>query len=133
MFKDKEVGGVRGAVALSVRALTTAIFVTSGVVKLTMYPSQVEMFLDWGVPFAGVLVPVVGITELTAGLAVLVGLLGRAAALFLSFVMVGAFLTAGPNGLNVLSFFLCLFILTNGVGGWHVLTEKDALDRVREA
>ncbi|MCX2819417.1 DoxX family protein [Haladaptatus sp. F3-133] len=126
MFKQKEIGGARNAVALLARVLTAVIFVASGGTKILMYNEQVGMFVDWGVPFAEILVPLVGLTELAAGVAVLVGFLGRLAASALAGVMVGAFLTAGPNGLNVLSFLLCFFILTNGVGGWHVLTEKEA-------
>jgi uncharacterized membrane protein YphA (DoxX/SURF4 family) len=128
MLKDRSLGA-RGAVSLVARGLVAVVFVVSGGMKLLMYSAQVEMFVGWGVPFPELLVPVVGVVETVAGVAVLVGFLARGAAAVLGVVMVGAFLTAGPNGLNVSSFLLCVVVAVNGTGGWYVMTEKEALER----
>jgi uncharacterized membrane protein YphA (DoxX/SURF4 family) len=125
MFEKKELGGPIGAAAVGARPLIAVIFVASGAVKLLMYSEQVEMFIEWGVPFPEAFVPLVGV-------AVLLGFLGRTAATVLAVVMVGAFVTAGPNGLNVFSFLTCAFVAVNGVGGWYVLTEKEALSVLTE-
>ena len=128
MLKDRTLGA-RGAVSLVARGLVAVVFVVSGGMKLLMYSAQVEMFVGWGVPFPELLVPVVGVVEAVAGVAVLVGFLARGAAAVLGVVMIGAFLTAGPSGLNVSSFLLCVVVAVNGTGGWYVMTEKEALER----
>jgi uncharacterized membrane protein YphA (DoxX/SURF4 family) len=132
MFEKKELGGPIGAAAVGARSLIAVIFVASGAVKLLMYSEQVEMFIEWGVPFPEAFVPLVGVVEVAAGVAVLLGFLGRTAATVLAVVMVGAVVTAGPNGLNVFSFLICAFVAVNGVGGWYVLTEKEALSVLTE-
>lgn len=130
MFKDRSFEGPKDIASGLTRAAVCVVFVVSGVTKFAMYPEQVELFVEWGVPFPEILVPVVGAIELAGGIATAVGFLARVAAAVLASVMVVAFLTAGPNGLNIVSFALCVVVAALGPRGWYVLTERGALNRL---
>jgi len=133
MSEETDLTNPRTVVGVVVRVLVAVIFVASGGVKLIMYSEQLGLFIEWGVPFAEVLVVVVGVIEVAAGVAVFVGFLARVSATVLSTVMVGAFLTAGPNGLNILSFVLCVITVVNGVGGPYVLSEQEAIEEFTDS
>lgn len=89
------------------RAVTGTIFVAHGAQKLFVYglDGVGAGFAQMGVPFAGVMGPLVGFVELFGGLALIAGLLTRLAGVGLTAVMFGAMvivhLPAGfflPNG-----------------------------------
>jgi len=88
------------------RAVTGTIFVAHGAQKLFVYGLDgVAGFAQMGVPFPGVMGPLVGFIELFGGLALIAGLLTRLAGVGLTAVMLGAMvmvhLPAGfflPNG-----------------------------------
>lgn len=128
MFEETDVTDPRTAVGIVVRVFVAVIFVGSGGVKLIMYSDQLGLFIEWGVPFPEVMVVVVGVVEVGTGAAVFFGFLARVGACVLAAVMVAAFLTAGPNGLNIFSFFLCVVLGVNGPGGLYVLTERRVIE-----
>jgi putative oxidoreductase len=89
------------------RAITGTIFVAHGAQKLFAYglDGVAGGFAQMGVPFPGVMGPLVGFVELFGGLALIAGLLTRLAGVGLTAVMLGALfmvhLPAGfflPNG-----------------------------------
>jgi putative oxidoreductase len=89
------------------RAVTGTIFVAHGAQKLFVYglDGVAGGFAQMGVPFPGVMGPLVGFIELFGGLALIAGLLTRLAGFGLTAVMLGAMvmvhLPAGfflPNG-----------------------------------
>ena len=89
------------------RAVTGTIFMAHGAQKLFVYglDGVAGGFAQMGVPFPGVMGPLVGFVELFGGLALIAGLLTRLAGLGLTAVMLGAMvlvhLPAGfflPNG-----------------------------------
>jgi putative oxidoreductase len=89
------------------RAITGIIFTAHGAQKLLVYGFEgvAGGFAQMGVPFPGLMGPLVGFIELFGGLALIVGLLTRVAGIGLTAVMLGALaivhLPAGfflPNG-----------------------------------
>jgi len=83
------------------RAVTGVIFAAHGAQKLFVYgfDGVAGGFAQMGVPFPGVVGPLVGFVELFGGLAVIAGLLTRLAGVGLTAVMLGAlFLVHLPAG-----------------------------------
>ena len=83
------------------RAVTGVIFAAHGAQKLFVYgfDGVAGGFAQMGVPFAGVVGPMVGFVELFGGLALIAGLLTRLAGVGLTAVMLGAlFLVHLPAG-----------------------------------
>jgi putative oxidoreductase len=75
-------------VSLVARALLAAIFIWSGYGKITGYDGAVAYMQGFGVP--GVLLPLVILAELGGGLAILLGVLSRPAALALALFTLAA-------------------------------------------
>ena len=75
-------------VSLIGRALISAIFILSGFEKLTGYEGTVAYMQQFGVP--GIVLPLVILAELGGGLAILLGVLSRWAALALALFCLAA-------------------------------------------
>ena len=76
--------GVNKATPLVARILMSVIFIMAGFSKLTAAAATAGYFEALGIPMPGVSVYLVGLFELVAGLAVLVGFKARIAALLLA-------------------------------------------------
>ena len=77
-----------------VRVVTGIVFAMHGVQKVFVYglPGLADSFGKMGVPMPGVMGPFIGLLEFFGGLALIIGLLTRLAALGLAFDMLGAIL-----------------------------------------
>ena len=89
--------GPRGVPALLVRLAAGIPLVLIGIGKFVDRASEVRDFRSFGVPVPSVAVPLAGVIEVLGGLAVVVGLLTRPAALLVATNLVVALLTAGIN------------------------------------
>jgi putative oxidoreductase len=78
----------RSGTALIGRILLSAIFITSGIAKLTDPAGALGYMNTVGIPHAGTLVYVAGAAELLGGLALVFGFLARLGALGLLLVMI---------------------------------------------
>jgi len=87
----------RGDWALVVlRVLLAALFLQAGIGKFIGYDEYVDRFDRWGFGFApGAVAILVGLVEVTCGLALLLGVVPRLFSLVLIGNMVGALVTAG--------------------------------------
>lgn len=74
------------------RVVIGSVFVAHGVQKLFVFgvAGLAQGFADIGVPLAGIVGPVVGFAELLGGIALMLGLFTRIAALGLAVIMLGA-------------------------------------------
>lgn len=85
--------GVNKATPLVARILLSLIFIMAGLPKLTAGAAMAPYFAQLGIPMPTVSVYVVGLFEVLAGLAVLIGFKARIAALLLAlFCVASAFL-----------------------------------------
>lgn len=82
--------GVNKATPLVARILMSVIFIMAGFSKLTAAAATAGFFEQLGIPMPGVSVYLVGLFELVAGLAVLVGFKARIAALLLALFCVAS-------------------------------------------
>jgi putative oxidoreductase len=88
--------GRGGWAPVVLRVLLAAVFIPAGLGKFVNHDVYVERFDRWGFGFApGAVAILVGIVEVTGGLALLLGVLPRLACLVLAGNMVGALATAG--------------------------------------
>lgn len=78
-----------------VRILIGAVYVSTGVMKLAGHAQELALFKHWGVPLPGLAVYGVGVLELAAGGALVLGIVPRVAALLLLIDMAGALIFAG--------------------------------------
>lgn len=100
--------------------LVTALAVPA-LSKFYAYGANVAQFRDqFGIPFADVLVPIVGAVEVTVLVGVALGIAGRLLALPMIGIMLGAFATAGPSIASVLVFLASLGILAIGTGPYSL-------------
>ena len=77
-------------------------FMWSGWEKLNALPQITQNFIDWGIPFPGVLTPFVSGVEFFGGLFLLLGLFTRVAAVPLIIVMIVAIISAKLNQIDSL-------------------------------
>ncbi len=89
--------GPRGVPALVLRIATGIPLVLFGMGKFVDRAGEVRDFRSFGVPLPSVAVPLAGVIEVLGGIAILVGLLTRPAALVVATNLVVAVLTAGIN------------------------------------
>ena len=102
-----------------------------GSIKLLDYSSQVDFFTELGIPAPEVLVPVVGVIELTAVVLVVFGIAGRLGAALVVPIMLTAMATAEVNVLNTALLVAALGILLLGTGRYTVKTDRELLDSIR--
>jgi putative oxidoreductase len=81
----------RPAAPLVLRVVLGGLFIWHGIDKFDAGISMVEeMFTMWGVPAPGLAAPLVAVVEIVGGIALVLGLATRVAAMLLSVVMIGA-------------------------------------------
>jgi putative oxidoreductase len=81
----------RPAAPLVLRVVLGGLFIWHGIDKFDAGISMIEdMFTMWGVPVPGLTAPLTAVVEIAAGLALVLGLGTRIAAMLLSVVMIGA-------------------------------------------
>jgi putative oxidoreductase len=81
----------RPGAPLVLRVVIGGLFVWHGIDKFDAGIAMVEgMFRSWGVPAAGLAAPLTAVLEIAAGVALVAGLMARAAAFTLALVMVGS-------------------------------------------
>ncbi len=119
--------------SLSGRVLMAAIFVASGLTKITAYAGTQSYMEALGVP--GSLLPLVIATELFAGLAIIAGWQTRLAALALAGFCVVSALLFHADLADQAQFILFmknlamaggfLFLVANGAGDWSLDARRD--------
>ena len=113
------------------RVVTGVIFMAHGWQKLFTFGLEgvTQGFAGMGIPLAGIAAPAVALTELLGGLALVVGLLTRPAALGLAITMLGAigFVHAkagffAPNGIEFVLALMgaALTLMVTGAGAWSL-------------
>jgi putative oxidoreductase len=78
------------AAPLIMRIICGYTFMLTGWGKLTHLPQVTENFVEWGIPFPGVLTPFVSVVECLGGTLLILGLFTRIPAAMLAVVMVVA-------------------------------------------
>ncbi|MFT6658160.1 DoxX family protein [Maritalea sp.] len=89
--------GLKKAAPLIARVLLAILFIMSGIGKLTGAEAMAGYFGALGIPLPGISVYLVGIFELAAGLAIVVGYQTRNAALLLAAFSIASALLAHTN------------------------------------
>lgn len=116
---------------LALRLAIGSIFIYAGWMKLSDMAQVVSMFTGIGIPLAGVTAWVVSIAEFIGGIALVLGILTRIAALGLALIMVGAMFIvhismgfdAGAQLVMVI-FAGCLALAGTGGGNWKAWSCK---------
>ena len=122
-----------------VRIITGIVFAAHGYQKFFIYglDGATGAFTQMGIPAPGITAPLVAIVELLAGIALIIGLLTRLAALGLAINMLGAILLVrlkggffAPNGaeFEIVLFVACLALIIGGAGA---LSADEAIARRR--
>jgi len=111
--------------------LFLVVLVVPGSQKLLSYGSQVDFFTELGIPAPEILVPVVGIIELTAAVLIVFGIAGRLGALVIVPVMLTAMATAEVNAFNTAVLLACLGILALGTGRYSLKPDRELLEAIR--
>ena len=89
------VWGRAAAATTAVRVVTGVFFISVSIGKFTEHAQEVADFDRYGVPIPELAVYLVGAVELLGGIALVLGLATRVAALLLAADMIGAIATAG--------------------------------------
>jgi putative oxidoreductase len=124
---------------LLIRLVLGTIFIAHGAQKVFLWgmPAVGESFAQIGIPLAGVMGPVVSLVELLGGVAILLGLLTRAAGIGIAAAMLGAILFAhlsggffAPEGVEFPLMLLAAAaaLVVTGAGAWSL---DAVLDRRR--
>jgi putative oxidoreductase len=109
---------------LVARLAAAAVLLQAGVGKFATHDAYTVRFERWGFPAPGAVAVLVGVAEVACGLALLLGVAPRPAALAVIATMAGAVLTAGrvDGGSNLwlppLVALAALVVLLRGAGSW---------------
>jgi putative oxidoreductase len=138
LFGPASARQVNLALAL-VRIITGIVFAAHGYQKFFIFglDGATGAFTQMGIPAPGITAPLVAIVELFGGIALIIGLLTRLAALGLAINMLGAILLVrlkggffAPNGAEyeIVLFVACLALVIGGAGA---LSADEAIGRRR--
>lgn len=111
--------------------LFLVVLVGPGSQKLLDYGSQVEFFTELGIPAPELMVPVVGVIELTAAVLIVFGIAGRLGALLVLPVMLTAMATAEVNTFNAAVLVAAVGVLVLGTGRYSLRTDREILTAIR--
>lgn len=132
---DQSGGGVRGWLPVGLRLVVALVVAPAGALKFLDYGSEVAAFASYGVPVAEWVVPVVGVVELVAAVAIALGVAPRVAALALVPVMVVAMALSAVVPSNAVVLLGCVGVVALGPGKftvWEFGSEGgDGLGRLR--
>ncbi|MFW6321441.1 MAG: DoxX family protein [Halohasta sp.] len=107
------------------------VLVVPGSTKLLDYGGQVDFFADLGIPAPELLVPIVGVIELTAAVLIVAGIAGRLGAALVVPIMLVAMATAEVNALNTAVLVASLGILALGTGRYSLVSTEELVASVR--
>jgi uncharacterized membrane protein YphA (DoxX/SURF4 family) len=107
---------LQAALAVLLRVIVVTVTLYPAVRKFTEYSYRVAKFEAYGLPWPAFAVPVTGVVEILAIVAVGVGIAGRLGAGALVVGMVVAIVAAGPNPFNVLVLVASVGIVLLGTG-----------------
>lgn len=112
---------------VALRVVLVVLLAPPAFAKFLAYGEQVEGFAGYGIPAPGVMVIVVGVFEVLAVLAALVGAAGRLAAVPLPVIMVVAMVSAGVVANNVAVLVCAVGIVVLGTGALSVWKPEEKL------
>ena len=107
---------LRAALAVLLRVIVVTVTAYPALRKFTEYTYRVARFEAYGLPWAELAVPVTGVVEFVAIVAVGFGIAGRLGAGALVVGMLVAIVAAGPNPFNVLVLVASVGIVLLGTG-----------------
>jgi putative oxidoreductase len=133
------------AMALIGRLLLAAIFLMSGIEKLTDLPGTAAQLAGAGIPYADLLARVAGIAEVAGAIAIAVGLLARVGAAGLLLFMIAATLVfhafwraSGPEHVQQMIHFMKNLAIMGGLAtvvahgaGWYSIDGAVRRSRLR--
>lgn len=114
--EDDAFGGFTGHLAVLLRVVAVTVTLYPAARKFLEYPYRVAKFEAYGFPYPEVAVPVTGVIEILAVVAIGFGVAGRLGAGALGFGMVVAIVAAGPNPFSVLVLVASAGIVLLGTG-----------------
>jgi putative oxidoreductase len=122
---------VRRVFLALLRVAIGAVFIATGIQKLSDRATATANFDHWGLPSPSTFSAVIAVVEIVCGLLVLLGLATRLGALILCIDMLGAVATAGrvDGGMHLVAppvlALLCLVLVARGGGRWQLLDRVD--------
>jgi putative oxidoreductase len=125
------------SIAFATRLIAGGIFIAFGAGKFLNHGSELASFQVYGLPSPGLLVSAIGAIELVGGVALILGLGTRLAAVVLAGDMVGAIVVSGIARGEIISLtlapalLLAMLLLVWSGGGRHALEQHVGLESKR--
>lgn len=117
MSSNRPLSGLLGqCLRVIFRVVVVTVTAYPAVRKFLEYPSRVEQFATYGIPWPEVAVPVTGVIELVAIALIAVGIAGRLGAGMLAVGMLVVAVTAGSNPFSMVVLVASAGILALGTG-----------------